>query len=124
MTEKRRPLGDRVDALERAHNDLLERQDRVEKLTERVRKDQGRMRTEIRNLERNVPAKVQQALDAQTSELKTALAQSETRNADRITSVARQWPAGALIVASILATVIAALLVDGLLALGHAPHIG
>lgn len=124
MTEKPRTLGARVDALERAHNNLVERQDRVEELTERVRKDQSRMRAEIRKLERNVPAKVQASLDVQTSELKAAMAQSETRNADRITSLARQWPIGAVVLATILATVTAALIVDGLLALAHAPHLG
>lgn len=105
-------------------HDLRGRQDKVEHLTEQLRKDQRQLRNQIRQLEKNVPERVQRALDDQTYDLKVAMAESETRNADRIVGLARQWPAGAIVALTVIATAAAGAVADGILAALHLAHLG
>lgn len=123
----RKPLEQRVDDLELQFTDLADRQTRLERLMDKVRRDQRETRRQIDNVRQmveRVPAAVKQQLDAQTGEFRAIVAESETRNADRITSVARQWPAGAIVLASLLGSALAAVIVDALLIAFHGPHVG
>lgn len=115
LVAARKPTGERLDTLE-------ERVSKLERLTDRVRRDQRetvRQVKELRELVEGVPGKVKMLIDEQTSDVKVAIAESETRNADRITDVARQWPAGAIVAA----TAALAIVGDLLLAAFHLPHL-
>jgi|SRR5579884_275519 len=98
----------------------------LEKSTAKLQRDHTATRRLVRDLTKRVDAilpDVKVALKAQTGELKVAIAESETRNADRITDVARQWPATAVVIATIAGGAVAAALVDLLLAAARLPHL-
>jgi hypothetical protein len=113
-------IEERVAELERVTKNLASS-------NETIKRSQRETRKQVRHLAEIVeglPGVLKKQMDDQTIDLKqstaTAIAQSETRNADRITGLARQWPAGAIVLATITATVIAAVVVDLILrATGH-----
>ena len=129
----RRALAPRVEHLERkvdqladGHDELAARQTRLERVTAQLRRDQRETRklvAELHDTVRGIPAAVKSDLDRQTDAIEVIVAKSEVRNADRITGVARQWPAGAIILITAVLALVAGVGVDLILAAFHQPHL-
>ena len=118
-------LEEKVTLLAEGHEELSERQTRLEKLALQLRQDQRETRkivASLREAVEGIPATVKRHLDGQTSDIRVIVAESETRNADRITNVARQAPAWTLVFLTLLGTGLVSVVVDLLLAAGHLPH--
>lgn len=94
--------------------------------TETLKRGQRETKVQVRRLERlveGIPAQTQAQIDAQTQELKTEIAQGETRNADRVTDsyadLAREWPAASIVVATVAMSALVGVIVKVILAYYH-----
>ena len=99
--------------LRRNHRETGKRLDHLEQLVQEMPE----------KLAEKVAERVRQETNAQTSLLKSEIAQSETRQADRVTEVARQWPVTAIVIATIAGSAVTGGVLDLLLAAAHLPHL-
>ena len=130
----RRPLGPRVDDLEKAVEQLREDQDELtgrtgelEKLSRRIKTDLADTRKQMRQLEETVNARigsVHEALKSQTEELEDHVTAANEATKQfvlaTLVDVARQWSAPAIIAVTTVLAIVAAVAAGWILAAtGH-----
>jgi hypothetical protein len=109
---------------------LEQRVEKLEQTTQKLQRDQSATRRLVRDLKRQVDTilpSVKSELVDQTREITThvdeELAAHRQFVLETIVDVARQWPASAVVIATIVGGAAAAAVVDLLLAAAHLPHL-